>query len=214
MDDLNFELKQLFIEKGFHREFKANELIFMENDKDSSLFYIEEGLIKISMISDEGKEKTLFLLNDGQVFGEVSLIDGLEHDVNAETLKNTAIYTLKEKDIKQIVMERPEISLNLLRVMADKIRLMTQQVRDMVFSDIAGRLASQLLQFDAQFGRTTEGGQLIQLSLTHQELANLLGASRVTITKTLNQFVDEGILQVVNRQLLIKDIVALRSYIS
>ncbi|AZR73582.1 hypothetical protein BBF96_09380 [Anoxybacter fermentans] len=209
----DLKLENFFRTKGFQRKFKANELIFMENEREDCLFYIAEGLVKIFMISDEGKEKTLFILSSGQFFGEVSLFDGLGYDVNAEALGDTVIYSMNFKDLKNALFKEPDLSFDLLKVMAEKVRTLTQQIKDMVFYDISGRLANQILIFSKQFGKKTERGILIQLSLTHQELANLLGASRVTVTKTLNQFQEEGIIEIVNRRILITDLQQLMRYI-
>lgn len=207
-------LELIFQENGFQRKFRANEMIFMENDRDDCLYYIANGMVKLSMLSNDGKEKTLFILRDSQFFGEVSLVDGLEYCVNAETLTNTVIYSMNYKDIKEILAREPEIAFDLLQIMAEKMRFLTQQIKDIIFYDIAGRMASQILIFMKKFGVKTKKGVLIDLSLTHQELANLLGASRVTVTKTLNNFQEEQIIEIVNKKILIIDQVRLNKFIS
>lgn len=206
-------LETVFREKGFQRKFQANEIIFMETDREDCLFYIAEGLVKLFMISPEGKEKTLYLLTSGQCFGEMAVFNGLDYCVNAQALVDTVIYSMTYKDLKEILETGPDIALELLRIMADKMRLSTQQIKDMSFYDISGRLASQIHTFSRQFGMKTERGILIQLALTHQELANLLGASRVTVTKTLNQFMEEGIIEIVNRRICITSMEKLYEYI-
>lgn len=208
-----FKLEHVFREKGFQRRILANEMIFMENDREDCLFYIGEGLVKLYMISPEGKEKTLYLLTSGQCFGEMAVFDELDYCVNAQALSDAVIFSMTFKDIKDILATEPDVALELLRIMADKMRLSTQQIKDMSFYDISGRLASQIHIFSHQFGVKTERGILIQLPLTHQELANLLGASRVTVTKTLNQFVEEGIIEMINRKICIIDMDQLSNYI-
>lgn len=207
-------LELLFKERGNLKKFKNNEIIFLEEDKEDCLFYIESGLVKLSMISNEGKEKTLFLLSGGHFFGEVSLGDGLKYLVNAETISDTSIYTITYKELREILLAEPELAFELLRVMSEKMRLITQQIKDMVFYDITGRLASQIMLFCQQFGYQTEEGIVINLVLTHQELANILGASRVTVTKTLNQFQEENLIKIVNRKIIVLDMEKLSRYVS
>lgn len=206
-------LESLFQNQGNLKKYQTNEMIFMEDDQEDCLFYIASGLVKLSMISDEGKEKTLFILSQGQFFGEVALGDGLQCDVNAETLTATDIYALGYKQIKELMATDLSIALDLLHIMAEKMRLLTQQVKDMVFSDITGRLASQIITFSQQFGHNIAEGIMIDLILTHQELANLLGASRVTVTKTLNQFQESGIIKIYNRRIVITNLKKLKTYI-
>ncbi len=212
-ENLNGKLELLFRKRGNPKRFKANEMIFMENDKEGCLYYIGTGLVKLSMFSNEGKEKTLFILPRGQFFGEVALGDSHEYAVNAETLTETVTYAIGYKEMRELMIETPDLALELLKMMSEKMRLITQQVKDIVFYDITGRLASQIYTFYEQFGKQTEGGILIDLILTHQEIANLLGASRVTVTKTLKQFQEEGLIEIVNRKIVIIDLSQLMSYI-
>lgn len=207
------KLESVFREKGFQRKIQANEIIFMENDREDCLFYIAEGLVKLFMISPEGKEKTLYLVTSGQCFGEMAVFDGMDYCVNAQVLSDAVIYSMTHKDVKEVVESEPDVAWELLRIMANKMRLSVQQIKDISFYDISGRLASQIQIFSEQFGVKTERGILIQLALTHQELANLLGASRVTVTKTLNQFVEEGIIEIVNRKICIANMDKLFHYI-
>lgn len=206
-------LELLFQNKGNLKKYQANELIFLEDDPEDCLFYIDTGLVKLSMISDQGKEKTLFILSQGQFFGEVVLGDGLRYDVNAETLTAADIYTMNYKQFKEWMTTDLNIAGDILRIMAEKLHLLTQQIKEMVFSDVTGRLASQIVAFSERFGQEIPEGIMIDLILTHQELANLLGASRVTVTKTLNQFQESGVIKICHRRIVITNLARLLSYI-
>lgn len=214
MEQKSDRLKKIFLTRGFQRKFHAKEMIFMEKDREECLYYIAEGLVKLFMNSNEGKEKTLVLLSSGQVFGEVSVFDGLDYPVNALALTDTVVYSMNQVEINDLLKEESEIAFDLLRLMAEKMRGGIQQIKDLVFFDIAGRLASQILHFSKQFGEKTERGILINISLTHQEYADLLGASRVTVTKTLNLFQSEGVIDTVNRRILVIDQQKLLNYIA
>ncbi len=95
--------------------------------------------------------------------------------------------------------------LRLLKLYLKKTRLLTSQVRDLVFHDAKGRLANLLIRFANDFGQDVEEGTMIEIILTHQEIANLLGVSRVTVTKTLNKLIDEGIIKIKERKIYILD---------
>lgn len=207
------KLETFFRVKGFQRKILADEMIFMENDLEDTLFYIVEGLVKLFIVSRDGKEKTMHILGAGQIFGETAMFDELGYCLNAQTLTDTIVYCATFKEFKEVTLEEPELAFELLRAMADKARTSNQQIKDMIFYDVAGRTANQILVFSQQFGVRTEQGVLVQLVLTHQELANLLGASRVTVTKILNQFEEDGVIEIVNRRILIKDTAKLSSYV-
>lgn len=208
------KLRKEFISRGHQRKFRAKEIIFMEGIREDCLFYITNGLVKMFMNSNEGKEKALAILSSGQFFGETSFFDGLDYPVSARALIDTVVYSINQKDLKILLKEEPEIAFDLFRLMAEKMRGGIQQIKDLVFFDIAGRLASQVLHFGEKFGEQVERGTLIKISLTHQEYADLLGASRVTVTKTINMFQEEGVITTVNRRILILDEQKLRSYLS
>ena len=207
------KLEAFFRSKGFQRKIRAGEMIFMENDVIDTIFYITEGLVKLFIVSHDGREKTMHILGAGQIFGEMSMFEGLGYCVNAQTLSDTVVFCSTFKELRDSAMEDPLIALELLRVVSDKLLVSNQQIKDMIFYDVAGRTANQILVFKKQFGQETPDGVLIQLTLTHQELANLLGTSRVTVTKILNILEDEGIIEMVNRRILIKDEAKLINYI-
>lgn len=207
------KLETFFRSKGFQRRILADEMIFMENDLEDTLFYVVEGLVKLFIVSRDGKEKTMQILGGGQIFGETAMFNELGYCLNAQTLTDTVVYCATFKELKDAAMEEPDLAFELLRVMSDKMRTSNQQVKDMIFYDVAGRTANQILVFGQQFGTKTEQGILIQLVLTHQEIANLLGASRVTVTKILNQFEEDGVIEIVNRRILIRDAARLNEYV-
>lgn len=202
---LHEEEIKLICERSYERHFKKNQIIFFEYDNKKKLYLLAEGRVKLTMLSREGKEKVLTILQEGDIFGEISLFDQDPHPLTAEALEESQLLIISWEDLESIIMKRPELALKIIEAMAKKTRLLTSQVKELVFQDAGGRLASLLLRFAREFGVEVNSGKMIELVLTHQEIANLIGTSRVTVTKLINQFINEGIIKIYKRKIVILD---------
>ena len=196
---------QSICQNGYLKEYRRGEIIFFENDSEKKLYLLVDGQVKLSMLSSEGREKVMTILQAGDIFGEISLFDHDPHPLTAEVLEKARLMILDWNDLEEIIMEQPRLALKIIEALSKKTRLLTSQVRDLVFHDAKGRLANLLIRFANDFGQEVEEGKMIEIILTHQEIANLLGVSRVTVTKTLNKLIDEEIIKIKERKIYILD---------
>jgi CRP/FNR family transcriptional regulator len=157
------------------------------------------------MLSAEGKEKVLTILQEGDIFGELSLFDEDPHPLTAEAMDDARLLIIPWNEMEKMIIKRPSLAIKIIEALSKKTRLLTSQVRELVFQDAAGRLASLLSRLAEDFGREIEEGTVIDLVLTHQEIANLIGSSRVTVTKLINKFIDDGMITIKKRKIIIKD---------
>ncbi len=202
---LNENEVRLVCERAYEKQYKKGKIIFFENDSPQKLYLLASGRVKLSMLSQEGKEKVLTILQEGDIFGEISLFDHDPHPLTAEVIEKSRLIIISWEDLESIIMEDPGLAIKIIKALSKKTRLLTSQVRGLVFQNAEGRLASLLCRFSREFGVDVKSGIMIELVLTHQEIANLLGASRVTVTKLLNQFKNEGIIKLYKRKIIIKD---------
>lgn len=198
------ELK-LICESSYEKRYQKGEIIFFENDEYGGLYLLVSGRVKLSMLSPEGKEKVLNILQEGDIMGEVSFFDLDPHPITAEAMENARIVIIPREKLEEIITNKPGLALKIIESLAKKTRLLTSQVRELVFHDAAGRMASLLRRFADDFGVEIKGGMMIDLILTHKEIANLIGSSRVTVTKIMNNFIDEGIIKMYKRKIVIVD---------
>ena len=187
------------------KSYEKNEIIFFEEDDSRNLYLLVNGQVKLTMLSPDGKEKVLTILQEGDLFGEISLFDHNPHPVTAEVQKKARLLTLPFNQLEKMIIEKPQLALKIIEALSKKTRLLTSQVRDLVFHDAAERMASLLLRFGKDFGREEDGRTKIDLILTHQEIANLLGVSRVTVTKTINKLIDENLITIEDKNIIILD---------
>lgn len=198
------ELK-LICENSYEKYYQKGEIIFFENDDYGGLYLLVSGRVKLSMLSPEGKEKVLNILQEGDIMGEISFFDLDPHPITAEAMEKARIVIIPREKLEEIIVNKPELALKIIESLAKKTRLLTSQVRELVFHDAAGRMASLLRRFADDFGVEINGGKMIDLILTHKEIANLIGSSRVTVTKTMNNFINEGIIKMYKRKIVIVD---------
>ncbi len=202
---LDDEEIELICQQGYVKNYRSGEIIFFEDDSDKNLYLLVQGRVKLTMLSSEGKEKVMTILQAGDIFGEISLFDNNPHPVTAEVAEQSRLMILNWDKLEKIIMKQPRMALKIIEALSKKTRLLASQVRDLVFHDATGRLVNLLQRFARDFGRSGEEGTVIDLILTHQEIANLLGVSRVTVTKTLNALIDKGLIKIKDRKIMLLD---------
>ncbi|MFW5999347.1 MAG: Crp/Fnr family transcriptional regulator [Halanaerobiaceae bacterium] len=202
LDEKNIKL---ICQRANERQYNTGEIVFFEKDEVKKIYLLASGRVKLSMLSPEGKEKVLTILQEGDIFGEVSVFAEDPQPMTAEVVEDARLLILAWDELEEIIGRDPSIAIKIIDALSRKTRLLTTQIRELVFQDAAGRLASLLLRFLDDFGHSINGGEIIDIVLTHQEIANLIGTSRVTVTKLMNEFMDEGIIKKYRRKIVVKD---------
>ncbi|GCE48889.1 CRP-like cAMP-binding protein [Thermosporothrix hazakensis] len=173
------------------RTFRSGEVIFHRDDPGQVLYIIKEGKVKICLISPEGQEISLVVFGKGEYFGELALLDGLGRSTDAIALEKVECYTLQRSDFHKAIMKNPLIAIKVLEVLSKRLRNTDQQVEDLIFLDVYGRVAKKLLELANTHGVKVETGIRIDVRLTQQELASMVGASRESVNKVLGYFTDK-----------------------
>ena len=187
------------------RRFGAGQVIFHLGDPGGLLYIISRGKIKISYTTPDGQEVVLAILGPGDFFGELALLDDSPRSATAESLEPTETWTLHREDFIHYITENPAFALHVLQTLAQHIRRLNAQLADIFFLDLPGRLARTLLNLANQYGREEADGTLIDLSLTQTDLAEMTGATRVSINKALGRFRRSGWININGRKVTILD---------
>ena len=196
---------KLICERASEKRYYKEEVIFFEDNDAENLYILVEGRVKLTMLSPAGKEKVITILQEGDILGEMSLFDRDKHPISAEVIDEARLVIISFEDLENIIREQPGVAIKIINAMAKKTRLLTNQIRELVFQDAEGRLASLIMRFVEDFGIEVKSGKIIDLVLTHQEIANLMGSSRVTVTKLINQFIDEEVIKLYKRKIVVTD---------
>lgn len=195
------------------RRFGTNQIVFHLGDPAGLLYIITNGKVKISHSSADGQEAVLAILGAGDFFGELALIDDSPRSATAEAIELTETLTLHRDDFLKFLDNNPDFARHVLNILARRIRHLNKQISDIFFLDLPARLARTLLLLADQHGRQGEKGIIIALSLTQTDLAEMTGATRVSINKALGRFRRANWVQVRGRQLTILDRDALQNLI-
>jgi CRP/FNR family cyclic AMP-dependent transcriptional regulator len=173
------------------RTFRAGEVIFHREDPGQVLYTIKEGKVKICIISPDGQEISLAVLGKGEYFGEFALLDGLPRSTDAIALEKVECYSLQRSDFHNAILKNPKIALHVLEGLSKRLRNTDQMVEDLIFLDVYGRVAKKLLELADTHGVKVDDGIRIEVRLTQQELASMVGASRESVNKVMGYFTDK-----------------------
>ena len=173
------------------RAFRSGEVIFHRDDPGQVLYVIKEGKVKICLISPDGQEISLVVFGKGECFGELALLDGLPRSADAIAVEKVECYTLQRSDFHNAIMKNPNIAIQVLEVISKRLRNTNEQVEDLIFLDVYGRVAKKLLELSDAHGTKVEDGIRIEVRMTQQELASMVGASRESVNKVMGYFTDK-----------------------
>ncbi len=186
------------------RTYEAGTTIFQEGDVGEALYVLANGLVKLSKIDLGGHEKTLAILQPPEFFGEMALLGEDMRSATAVTLSQVEAYLLFNDDFRKLMEQYPKISLNLTATLANRLRGMDDEAQILSYKDAQGRVSYVLLRlYRAGVIDLTDGSALVRL--THQELANLAGTSRETVTRALKALEGEGVIRTKPKEIVITD---------
>jgi CRP-like cAMP-binding protein len=180
-------------------------VLFREGEPGESLFIVLSGKVKLGRRSADGRENLVAIMGPSDQFGELSLFDPGPRTATATVVTDARVAKLPKAALQKWVQDRPQIAMQLLRVVARRLRRTNTMLADLIFVDVPGRVAKQLLQLAQRFG-SIDGGQLrVTHDLTQEELAQLVGASRETVNKALADFASRGWLRLEGKSVVILD---------
>ncbi|GAW90962.1 Crp/Fnr family transcriptional regulator [Calderihabitans maritimus] len=179
--------------------FRKGEIIFAEGDPADTIYLIRAGKVLLYKISEEGKEISLDILQQDDIFGENTIFDNVQHTMHAKALEDTFVCTCSRNDFLHLI-KNPMTAFKIIKALGEKLNNYTEQMASMAFRDVKGRVLDTLVRLAREYGKDTPKGIKIDISLNHQDLANLVNASRVMVTNTLNVLKQEGKIAVYQRR--------------
>jgi CRP-like cAMP-binding protein len=196
-------------------ELRPRQVLFGQGDEASSLFVVRLGMLKVSRTTASGRERILALLGPGDLFGEMSLLDGWNRDATVTAVTTATVLELPQERFDHWLAENPAVTGRLLNLMGRRLRESNSVVADLVFADVPSRVARLLLQLAEQFGSTAaDGTVIVDHRLTQDELAQCVGAARETVNKALASFASRGWIDVRVKTMTIRDLAGLRALVA
>ncbi len=186
-------------------EIRKGDVLFNEGEAGDSLYIVLSGKIKLGRRAADGRQNLVSIMGPSDMVGELSLFDPGPRTATATAVTDARMARLKKTSLRPWLNNRPEIAEQLLRVLARRLRRTNDALADLIFTDVPGRVAKNLLQMAGRFG-TRDGGVLrVTHDLTQEELAQLVGASRETVNKALADFASRAWLRLDGKSVIILD---------
>ncbi len=193
------------------REVRRREVVYLPGDPGNSMFIVNGGRIKISKVTRDGKALTLNYVGPSEVFGETCLIEGGPREEMAEAMENSMITELERADVEKLLQNHAQLGFQMTRILAQRRRELENKLETLVFRDVTSKLAELLLALAEEYGVEDSRGTMVALKITHQELANLIGSTRETVSLTLSQFKRKRLICTEGRKVIISDSEALKA---
>jgi CRP/FNR family transcriptional regulator, cyclic AMP receptor protein len=188
------------------RNYESETVIFQEGDRGEALYILTEGMVKLSKVDLGGYEKTLTILQPPEFFGEMALLGNTTRSATAISLGNIQTYLLFADDFNKLIQTYPTVSLNLTTTLAQRLRGMDDEAQILSYKDAQGRVAFVLLRLYRSGVVELDKNGFAIVKLTHQDLANLAGTSRETVTRALKVLENEGVIETRPKEIIISDV--------
>ncbi len=193
--------------RGKVRRYAGGTTIFREGDRGDSLHVVMDGNVRVTVVSPRGEEATVALLGPGEFVGDLALLDGLPRSANAVATEATKTLVVTREDFRRWLAERPKASLSLLEALSLRVRRTDEVLADLTFLDLPRRLAKRLAALASD---RAASGRPAKLRITQAELASMLGVSRESVNKQLNEFERSGWVRLGRGSVTVLDEVSLR----
>lgn len=194
--------------------FPEGAVLFMEKQDPRGVFVLCEGEVKMSISSSEGKTLILRIAKPGEILGLMAVLSEKPYEVTAETLRPCQIAFVRRVDFVRFVAQHPEVSQAIVKQLSANYHGACEQLRTVGLSATAqGRLAKLLLDWSAEAERTMPGTR-VQMPLTHEEIAEFIGSSRETVTRTFSEFKSRHLVTLKGSTLMISDRAALEDFVT
>lgn len=192
-------------------QYGKGKIVYQSGDAAKYLYLIHSGYVRTYRLSPEGREVTFGLLGAGNIFGELALISNVPQSSFAEIMNEVEISLLPRADFEAMLRRRPDVAYNVMVRISERLNQAEDLIEDLVNRDVTSRVARTLLQLADRFGRTQNGGDMmIDLRLPYQEIANMVGSTRETVTRAISQMqqnhwvrLESGRLYLMNREALV-----------
>ena len=183
------------------REISKGAVIFSEGDDGNGFYVLQSGRVKIFKLSPDGKEQILHIFGPGEPFGEVALFSGRHFPASAQCLETCRILFFPREAFIKLIRSNPDLALNMLGVLALRLRIFTRMVEDLSLKEVPGRVAAHILYLSEQAGGTSR----LELDITKSQLASLLGTIPETLSRILGRMSARGLISIEGAGIRIRD---------
>ncbi len=188
---------------ALYKTFPKNTVILLAEEEGDTLFIIDKGRVKVTILSEDGRELILDILSKGDFFGEMSLLDGRPRSATVVAIEDSELLILRRGDFIRLIERIPRIAAQVMAILASRLRKADQKIEGLALLDVTGRVAGTLQQLAQEHGVSVEDGIMIQNRPTHQVLANMSATTRETVSRVLKKLEHQGFISTQGKNVII-----------
>lgn len=187
--------------------YKKGDYIFHESDEAKAIHFVKNGIVKIKKINPQGKELIVCIKRSGDIFAEASLFcePGTNYPGTAQTISDAEVLFLLTSDLEDVISINPDLSVEMIRFMGGQLRSFTSILRDIALLDVYGKTVKTIERLARDFGSKTTSGVKIELPLSIQELANIIGSTRESVSRVLSKLKDQDLVTINEKNIVINN---------
>jgi len=211
--DLDDALLELVINVIEFKKFPKNKIVFLEGDPGSAFYFIKSGKVKVSKLSETGREIIVHILGHGDIFAEVTLFQkDAVYPATAEVIEDATIGIIRNKNLEGLVLDNPQMALELIRALTSKIMSIQERIRHLGANDAVERTIQVLLALADGHGSKTKNGIELCVNITRQDLAAFVGTTRETTSRILSKLNQAGVIDISGKSIVITDFEGLKTW--
>jgi len=190
---------------------KRKDLFYRPGDPADTVYWIKSGRVKISKLTEDGREIILGMYKPGDVFGEMAFVEDAPRNTFAEAADDVTFLAIKRNHLFALAKRKPGVIFRLAQLIGERRREAEEVTEALLYKGVRERLAGVLLKLSKEYGIDDARGKLLRIKITHQDLASLIGSSRETVSLTLGDMKRDGLIDINERKIIIKDLEQLES---
>ncbi len=185
------------------RRYGAEDVVFAPGDPDEHLYFVLSGTVRLYKLYGDYKEATIALLKDGDVFGELSLQEGAGQTLFAQALTDARVAVIRKRMLVEVLKRDPKLAMKLFSSLFERLEQSEEAIDRLLDREVSVRLTKLLQNLSDRFGETNESSTVLDIRLTHQDLANMIASTREAVSKVMSEFQREGLIEMRNRKIVI-----------
>ncbi|PCJ83759.1 MAG: hypothetical protein COA57_10510 [Flavobacteriales bacterium] len=209
LESLNMAEKMSMSEKISDKSLEKGQVIYFPGDTSATVYFLKKGKVKISKISDEGKEMIIAILGPGEIFGELAIAGQEEHDQIAEATEDAMICSMSIQLMEEMLEQYPKLNLSMTKLIGLRLKKVQSRLEALCFKSAPQRIKHYIKELVEEYGRDVGYEKEVKLSLTHQDIANLTATTRQTVTLVMRELEKDNIILYDRRRILVRDMNAL-----
>lgn len=192
------------------RSFRKKEFIYLAGDRAGDLYLLDQGRVRLFKHSPQGRNLTLSIVEPGDLFGEMGLFAGGRHESHAQALSDGFLYAIPRRHLQFFLEQDPSLAVLVMENLGQRLETVERRLGDLVFKSVPQRLAALLLDLAGPTALSGSGPARLPHHYTHQQLADMINTHRETVTKVVNRFRDDQLVDVDRREIVLLDMERLR----